>query len=121
MKYLKTFENYVEADPINFENVFGISKVDLAYVLGDLLEKYIYLDFEILSDDYEKFQIDIYEKGLEADPTQNLEDEYKFFTSKIAESLKIWLNDNNLKLEKHEYNKGSNKIEIVVSRIKVKK
>ena len=57
----KSFENYVEADPINFENVFGISKVDLAYVLGDLLEKYIYLDFEILSDDYEKFQIDIYE------------------------------------------------------------
>ena len=119
MKYLKTFENYVEADPINFENVFGISDFDLSYLLGDLIDKYTYLEFELTTDDYKKFKIEIFEDGLEADPTQNLEDEYRFFKNKIAQNLKIWLDENNLKLDKHEFNKGSNKIEINVSKIKV--
>lgn len=51
MKYLKTFEKYVETDPINFENVFGISDFDLSYLLGDLIDKYTYLEYEITTDD----------------------------------------------------------------------
>jgi len=119
MKYLKTFENYVKADPINFENVFGISDLDLSYILGDLIDKYDYLEFDLTTDDYKTFKIEIFEDGLEADPTQNLEDEYKLFKDTIAGNLKIWLDENNLKLDKHEYNKGSNKIVITVSKIEV--
>jgi len=120
MKYLKTYENYVETDPINFENVFGISRLDISYVLSDLIDEYEYLDFDLTTDDYKTFKIEIFEEGLEADPTQDLEDEYKIFQERILKNLKIWLDENNLRLEKHEYNKDSNKIEITVSKIKVK-
>ena len=49
MKHLKTFESYTDPKPINFEEVFGFSDLDLAYVLGDLIDKYDYLEFELIS------------------------------------------------------------------------
>jgi hypothetical protein len=119
MKYLRTFEKYAEADPINFENVFKLNDVAISSVLGDLLDKYIYLKFDINTNDYKKFKIEIYEDGLEADPTQNLDDEYKFFKSNVLSRLKDYFDAFNLKVDNERYNKGSNKIEINVSKIKV--
>ena len=40
MKYLKTFENYTDQQPINFENVFGFDDDEVANVLGDLIDKF---------------------------------------------------------------------------------
>jgi len=121
MKYLKTFEKYVETDPINFENVFKITNQDITDVISDLIDKYDYLDFELTTNDYEKFNIEIFEEGLEADPTQDLEDEYKYFKKMVLDRLKSWLDSCNLRLEKHHYDKDTNRIIIEVSRISVRK
>lgn len=120
MRYLRTFEKYAaEADSTNFENVFKINNVAISSALGDLLDKYTYLSFSLNTNDYSKFKIEIYEEGLEADPTQNLDDEYKFFKNNVLSRLKDFLDGFDLRIDNESYNKGSNKIVINVSKIKV--
>ena len=77
MKYLKTFENYTDQQPINFENVFGFDDDEVANVLGDLIDEFDYLGFEIVCNDYKNFKIEIYDEDFNIDTKQDLKHEYE--------------------------------------------
>ncbi len=68
MKHLKTFEaykEYTDEQPINFDSVFGFSRSDMADVLSDLIDNYDFLDFDLVSDDYKKFKIEIFDENFD--------------------------------------------------------
>ncbi len=126
MKHLKTFKtfesaealkNYTDQDPIHFEEVFGINDDDISVVLSDLIDKYDYLDFETTSENYKNFSIEIYEAN--ADPKEDLKDEYREFINKILPNMKKWLDDSNLKLDGHKYDDNRHRIIINVSPLKL--
>ena len=122
MKYLKLFEEYNEdlsdeqsEEPINFEEVYGLNKEDLDGVLGYLIDDHDYLEYEITGD-YKTFNIEIYDASKET--KQDLKDEYKEFKVKLLPSLKKWLNDNNLTIDKEELDKERNRIVVTCKKIK---
>lgn len=113
MKYLKTFENFVEytnPEPINFEEVFGFSDNDLRAALSDFLDKYDFLDFELLSDDYKNFKIEFFDKEFSQDTTQDLKDEYQDFEDKFSKLLEEWFQTLNVKVKNHELDSSRNRI-----------
>ncbi len=120
MKHLKTFEaykEYTDEQPINFDSVFGFSRSDMADVLSDLIDNYDFLDFDLVSDDYKKFKIEIFDENFEQDTSQDLKDEYKTFEEKIFPSLKSWLDSYNIKIEGHKLDTEKNRIVISCKQI----
>lgn len=117
MKILKTFEDYTDQQPINFENVFGFDDVEVANVLGDLIDKFDYLGFEIVCSDYKNFKIEIYDEDFAMDPKQDLKDEYELFKKTILPNLKPWLDSYNIKLEDHKLDDERNRIVISCKQI----
>lgn len=120
MKHLKTFEaykEYTDEQPINFDSVFGFSRSDIADVLSDLIDNYDFLDFDLISNDYKNFKIEIFDENFEQDPSQDLKDEYKTFEEKIFPSLKSWLDSYNIKIEGHKLDTERNRIVISCKQI----
>jgi hypothetical protein len=117
MKYLKTFENYTDQQPINFENVFGFDDDEVANVLGDLIDKFDYLGFEIVCNDYKNFKIEIYDEDFNIDTKQDLKDEYELFKKTILPNLEPWLDSYNIKLENHKLDNARNRIVISCKQI----
>lgn len=117
MKYLKKFEKYTNDRQLNFEEVFGVSKEDIAGAISSLLDKYDYLSFTTETEDFKKFNIEIFEEGLE-EVRKELESEYKFFKDNTLEFLKPFLESFNLKIDSENYDKERRRIIIVVERLK---
>ena len=134
MKWIKKYENYsaeikgepmdssddVPGEPINFTEVYGINKSELDGVVGYLTDEYDFLEYEITGD-YKSFNIEIFDSEFSEDTTQVLKDEYREFKQKLLPSLKKWLDESNLKIEKEELDNDRNRIIIKISKISVKK
>lgn len=115
MKYLKRFENYAVADPINFEEVFKISEEDLGFVFADLTDKFPYIKHELSTKDYNGFTIELHDESYE-----DLDDEFKFFKSKVLPNFQKWIETNNLKVDNVSYKEDEHKIVIKIASFKKK-
>ena len=115
MKHIKTFENYVDSKPINFEEVFGISEKDLGFIFADLTDRFPFIQHEVTSKDYNKFKIEIFND----DASDELKKEFDVFKNKILPDMKKWLDDNNLRIVNSHFDDERNRIITTISKIKV--
>jgi hypothetical protein len=117
MRFIKKFEKYTTDKQLNFEEVFGLSKSDIAGAISELIDNYDYIDFDLFTDDFKEFKIEIFESGL-PEVRKELESEYEFFKKNNLDFLKNFLKSFNLKLVSEEYNKERRRIIIKVKRLK---
>lgn len=111
MKYLKRFESYTSKKPYSFDSVFKITKDELSDYLADLIDNFDYIDFDIVSDKFKSFDLEIYSNSKE-----NLKSEFEWYKKEVSENIKNQLLQmHSLKVVSENFNEERNRIIIKVS------
>jgi len=121
MKFLRTFETYKEYTsdkPYSFDSIFKITKQELSDYLSYMIDEFDYIDFDIISDELKKFDIEIYSD----DETEDLKSEFEWYKEKVSEDFKIQLlQAHSLKITSEKLDEERNRIVISIEpEVKVK-
>ena len=121
MKFLRTFETYKEYTsdkPYSFDSIFKITKQELSDYLSYMIDEFDYIDFDIISDELKKFDIEIYSD----DETEDLKSEFEWYKEKVSEDFKTQLlQAHSLKITSEKLDEERNRIVISIEpEVKVK-
>jgi hypothetical protein len=121
MKFLRTFETYKEYTsdkPYSFDSIFKITEGELNDYLSDMIDQFDYVDFDIISDDLKKFDIEIYS----TDSTEDLKSEFEWYKKEVSNNFKTQLlQAHSLKVTSEKFDEERNRIIISIEpEVKVK-
>jgi hypothetical protein len=121
MKFLRTFETYkkyTSDKPYSFDSVFKITEQELNDYLSYMIDEFDYIDFDIISDELKKFDIEIYSD----DETEDLKSEFEWYKKEVSEDFKTQLlQAHSLKITSEKLDEERNRIIISIEpEIKVK-
>lgn len=110
MKYLKTFENYIDID-----KQFDIDEDVLSYVFTDLLEKYPNITIKLEEVDKENFKIELFDKDNEA---KDLTAEFHFLQNeKVLGEVKGQFDVMDFNIKSMKYDKEARKIILIIHQL----